>query len=112
LTSPHSESLSTVSQFIHIYHVVPCAHKPFTVDANAQMALLQFISAGIDTVRVPTSVHADHLITAKHGDRLDLAEAEEVNREVYKFLESACAKVGFDFGPAGGDLSICCEDGD
>lgn len=57
------------------------------------MALLQFISAGLDTVKVPTSVHADHLITAKHGDVRDLAEAEVVNREVYKFLESACAKV-------------------
>jgi accessory gene regulator protein AgrB len=62
-------------------------------DANAQMALLQFISAGLSTVRVPTSVHADHLITAKHGDRVDMIEAERVNKEVYKFLESACAKV-------------------
>jgi aconitate hydratase len=63
-------------------------------DANAQMALLQFISAGLKTVLVPTSVHSDHLITAKHGDKLDLAEAERVNKEVYAFLESACAKVG------------------
>jgi aconitase A len=62
-------------------------------DANAQMALLQFISGGLSTVRVPTSVHADHLITAKHGDRVDMLEAERVNKEVYKFLESACAKV-------------------
>lgn len=68
-------------------------HRP-TLDANAQMALLQFISAGLKTVQVPTSVHSDHLITAKHGDKLDLAEAERVNKEVYAFLESACAKVG------------------
>jgi hypothetical protein len=63
------------------------------IDANAQMALLQFISAGLKTVQVPTSVHSDHLITAKNGDKLDLAEAERVNKEVYAFLESASAKV-------------------
>ncbi|KAH8082375.1 putative aconitate hydratase [Filobasidium floriforme] len=73
-------------------------------DANAQMALLQFISAGLSTVRVPTSVHADHLITAKHGDRVDMVEAERVNKEVYKFLESACAKYGIAFWRPGSGI--------
>ena len=62
-------------------------------DANAQMALLQFISAGISRVRTPTSVHADHLIQAHKGAKADLEAAIEANREVYDFLESACAKV-------------------
>jgi aconitate hydratase len=36
-------------------------------DATAQMALLQFMSAGIPKVRVPSTVHCDHLILAKDG---------------------------------------------
>lgn len=58
------------------------------------MALLQFISAGISRVRTPTSVHTDHLIQAHKGSVADLQAAIETNREVYDFLESACAKVG------------------
>jgi aconitase A len=79
--------------------------QPFpNIDANAQMALLQFISAGLKTVQVPTSVHSDHLITAKNGDKLDLAEAERVNKEVYAFLESASAKVSRAVGDRRGFL--------
>jgi aconitate hydratase len=36
-------------------------------DATAQMALLQFMSAGIPTVAVPSTVHCDHLIQAEVG---------------------------------------------
>ena len=36
-------------------------------DATAQMALLQFMSAGIPQVAVPSTVHCDHLILAEHG---------------------------------------------
>lgn len=36
-------------------------------DATAQMALLQFMSAGIPKVAVPTTVHCDHLIRAERG---------------------------------------------
>ena len=32
-------------------------------DATAQMALLQFMSAGIPQVAVPSTVHGDHLIS-------------------------------------------------
>ena len=38
-------------------------------DATAQMAILQFISAGKPTVAVPTTVHCDHLIRARVGRR-------------------------------------------
>src|SRR5690554_1966422 len=34
-------------------------------DATAQMALLQFMTAGLEKVASPTTVHCDHLIQAK-----------------------------------------------
>ena len=43
-------------------------------DATAQMALLQFTSAGIPKVAVPSTVHCDHLIQAEVGAREDLAQ--------------------------------------
>ena len=43
-------------------------------DATAQMAVLQFISSGLPTTAVPTTIHCDHLIEgttapqeARHG---------------------------------------------
>src|SRR5690606_7348691 len=36
-------------------------------DATAQMALLQFMSAGKKKVAVPSTVHCDHLIQAEIG---------------------------------------------
>ncbi|KAM0756199.1 putative aconitate hydratase [Meredithblackwellia eburnea MCA 4105] len=73
-------------------------------DANAQMALLQFMSAGLPRVRTPSSVHVDHLITAKNGAALDLAAAIHTNKEVYDFLESACAKYGIAYWKAGAGI--------
>jgi len=66
-------------------------------DATAQMALLQFMTAGLGQVAVPTTVHCDHLIQAHTDARSDLAAAEESNREVYDFLRSVSAKycIGF-----------------
>ena len=55
-------------------------------DATAQMALLQFINAGKETVAVPSTVHCDHLIQAYKGAGPDIATATESNREVYDFL--------------------------
>ena len=34
-------------------------------DATAQMAWLQFMTAGLDEVAVPTTTHCDHLIQAR-----------------------------------------------
>lgn len=48
-------------------------------DATAQMALLQFMSAGIPSVAVPTTVHCDHLIVAQSGGKEDLARAIVLN---------------------------------
>ena len=72
-------------------------------DATAQMALLQFMTAGLPTTAVPSTVHCDHLIMAKVGARIDLGVAIDDNREVYDFLTSVSAKYGIGFwGPGSG----------
>ncbi|KAI7830105.1 aconitate hydratase [Kickxella alabastrina] len=72
-------------------------------DATAQMALLQFMSAGIPDVAVPSSVHCDHLILGENGADSDLARAKDVNKEVYDFLATTCAKYNLGFwGPGSG----------
>ncbi len=72
-------------------------------DATAQMALLQFMTAGLPEVAVPSTVHCDHLIQAKVDAKTDLLAAESGNKEVYDFLESVSAKYGIGFwGPGSG----------
>ena len=73
-------------------------------DATAQMALLQFISIGNPSVAVPTTIHCDHLIRAQEGAKKDLLVAENNNREVYDFLESAAAKYGIGFWKPGSGI--------
>ncbi|MFZ8876236.1 MAG: aconitase family protein, partial [Ilumatobacteraceae bacterium] len=51
-------------------------------DATAQMALLQFMTAGLPEAAVPSTVHCDHLIQAKVGASIDLGVAVDTNREV------------------------------
>lgn len=72
-------------------------------DATAQMAMLQFMQAGIDHVRVPSTIHCDHLIQAYQGAMADTKAAITTNKEVYDFLESASQKYGIGFwGPGAG----------
>ena len=72
-------------------------------DATAQMALLQFMTAGLPRTAVPSTVHCDHLILAKVGAKIDLGVAISDNREVYDFLKSVSAKYGIGFwGPGSG----------
>ena len=73
-------------------------------DATAQMALLQFTTAGKPRTAVPSSVHCDHLITARDGAGTDLPKALEENKEVYAFLESVAAKYGIDFWKPGAGI--------
>jgi len=73
-------------------------------DATAQMALLQFMMAGKDRVAVPSTVHCDHLIQAKESARADLAQAKDVNGEVYDFLESVSNKYGIGFWKPGAGI--------
>jgi aconitate hydratase len=72
-------------------------------DATAQMALLQFMTAGLPEVAAPSTVHCDHLIQAKVGATIDLGVAVDTNKEVYDFLRSVSAKYGIGFwGPGSG----------
>lgn len=73
-------------------------------DATAQMAILQFMTAGRKEVAVPTTVHCDHLIRAKVGAIKDLAVAEDTNHEVYEFLASAANKYGMGFWKPGSGI--------
>jgi len=73
-------------------------------DATAQMALLQFSTAGRTKVAVPSTVHCDHLIQAKVGAKADLATANEVNKEVYDFLSSISNKYGIGFWKPGAGI--------
>uniref|UniRef100_A0A7E4W1X0 Aconitate hydratase, mitochondrial n=1 Tax=Panagrellus redivivus TaxID=6233 RepID=A0A7E4W1X0_PANRE len=73
-------------------------------DATAQMAMLQFISSGLPTVAVPSTIHCDHLIEAQVGGAKDLARAKDINSEVYKFLASAGNKYGVGFWKPGSGI--------
>src|SRR5256714_1405048 len=73
-------------------------------DATAQMALLQFTTAGLPTVAVPTTVHCDHLIQARVGAEADLSAALDANSEVYDFLRSVSRKYGIGFWRPGSGI--------
>ena len=73
-------------------------------DATAQMAWLQFMTAGLDEVAVPTTTHCDHLIQAREDGKRDLLAASENNEEVYDFLESVCARYGAGFWKPGSGI--------
>ena len=73
-------------------------------DATAQMAWLQFMTAGLDEVKVPTTTHCDHLITARTDARRDLMAALSGNDEVYEFLRSVCARYGSGFWKPGSGI--------
>src|SRR5689334_1146123 len=73
-------------------------------DATAQMALLQFMTAGLPEVAVPSTVHCDHLIQAKAGAQPDLRFALDINSEVYEFLRSVAARYGIGFWKPGSGI--------
>ncbi|OAV43489.1 aconitate hydratase [Lewinella sp. 4G2] len=73
-------------------------------DATAQMALLQFMMAGRTEVAVPSTVHCDHLIQAKVGADVDLAVANDVNKEVYDFLSTVSDKYNIGFWKPGAGI--------
>lgn len=73
-------------------------------DATAQMALLQFMSAGIPKVAVPSTVHCDHLILAEVNASTDLANSNKENAEVYQFLANVSNKYGIGFWKPGAGI--------
>ncbi len=73
-------------------------------DATAQMALLQFMQAGRPKVAVPSTVHCDHLITAKSGAKVDLPFGNAESKEVFDFLGSVSNKYGIGFWKPGAGI--------
>ncbi|WFD35757.1 aconitate hydratase [Malassezia cuniculi] len=99
LDDPHNQEIERGSTYLRLRpDRVACQ------DATAQMALLQFMSAGLPETAVPTTVHCDHLIAARTGGVEDLARAKEVNKEVYDFLATCTAKYGIGFWKPGSGI--------
>ncbi|KAK2734798.1 Aconitate hydratase mitochondrial [Myotisia sp. PD_48] len=99
LDDPHGQEIKRGSSYLKLRpDRVACQ------DATAQMAILQFMSAGMPSVATPSSVHCDHLIEAQLGGDKDLARANEINKEVYDFLSTSCAKYNIGFWKPGSGI--------
>lgn len=80
-----------------------------SLDASAQMALLQFMLSGMTTTAVPSSIHCDHLIEAYKGADADVRASLVTNHEIFEFLESAARKYGIAFWrPGSGECQLVC----
>ncbi|KAK4531309.1 hypothetical protein CCYA_CCYA07G2166 [Cyanidiococcus yangmingshanensis] len=99
LVEPETAELVRGKSYLHLH-----PDRVAMQDATAQMATLQFMSAGIPRVQVPTTIHCDHLITAQSGAKEDLEKAIAQNREVYDFLSTAAAKYGIGFWKPGSGI--------
>lgn len=99
LSEPDNQEIEPGKSFLKLYPDRVAIH-----DANATMALLQFISAGIDKVAIPTTIHTDHLTMAEKGAEIDLAAAKINHKEVFEFLASASAKYNIGFWKPGSGI--------
>jgi aconitate hydratase len=68
------------------------------------MAIIQFMSAGLDSAAVPTTVHCDHLIVSREGQDVDLPKALNTHQEVYNFLSSAAKRYNMGFWKPGAGI--------
>src|SRR5580692_8120288 len=73
-------------------------------DALAQIVALQFMTAGLDEVVVPTTVHCDHLIRARIDADVDLHSALDTNAEVYDFLRAVSDRYRIGFWEPGSGI--------
>jgi len=73
-------------------------------DVTGQMVMLQFMQAGLEQTFLPTTVHCDHLIRAEVQGDIDMKVSLDENSEVFKFLQSACAKFGCGFWKPGAGI--------
>jgi len=73
-------------------------------DVTGQMVMLQFMQAGLKQTSLPTTVHCDHLIRAEVQGDVDMKVSLDENSEVFKFLQSACAKFGCGFWKPGAGI--------
>jgi aconitate hydratase len=69
-----------------------------------QTGMLQFMQTGLDRVRVPATIHCDHLIEARGDGASDLRESLAENGEIYDFLRSAAARFGAGFWEPGAGI--------
>lgn len=100
LDDPHGQDIERGTSYLKLRpDRVACQ------DATAQMAILQFMSAGMPSVATPTTVHCDHLIEAQVGGEKDLNRAKDINKEVYDFLSTSCAKYNIGFWRPGVSLA-------
>ena len=107
LDDPEESLLSNTQHGFHIRGNANLKLKPDRVamqDASAQMALLQFMSCGLPSSAIPTSIHCDHMIVGERGADVDLPQSLTGNKEVYDFLESAAKKYGIEFWPPGAGI--------
>jgi aconitate hydratase len=80
-----------------------CPDRVIFQDVLAQTGMLQFMQSGHTRVAVPTTIHCDHLIQARHESQRDLRDSLAENDEVYSFLRQVAAKYGAGFwGPGAG----------
>ena len=73
-------------------------------DVTGQMVMLQFMQAELNRTSLPTTVHCDHLIRAEVQGDVDMKVSLDENSEVFKFLQSACAKYGCGFWKPGAGI--------
>jgi aconitate hydratase len=73
-------------------------------DVTGQMVMLQFMQAELKQTFLPTTVHCDHLIRAEVQGDIDMKVSLDENSEVFKFLQSACAKYGCGFWKPGAGI--------
>ncbi len=99
LADPEHQELAPGKAYLALY-----PDRVAMQDATAQMALLQFMQAGLPEVAVPTTVHCDHLIQARTGAAADMKMALSENSEVYEFLRSVSAKYGIGFWQPGAGI--------
>src|SRR5205807_2153347 len=99
LAQPDSQPLQRGRSYAELY-----PDRVAMQDATAQMALLQFMTAGLPEVAVPTTVHCDHLSRARVGAGPDMTAALEANEEVYEFLRTVSAKYGIGFWKPGSGI--------
>ncbi|MBI4666060.1 MAG: aconitate hydratase [Nitrospinae bacterium] len=99
LDKPETQSLAPGKSYLKLR-----PDRVIMQDATAQMALLQFMSAGIPKTAAPATVHCDHLIRAYKGWDSDLAAANTENAEVYEFLRTTCARYGIGFWKPGSGI--------
>ena len=107
LEKPEESLLSNSENGNHIRGNATLKLKPDRVamqDASAQMALLQFMSCGLPSTAVPTSIHCDHMVVGERGADVDLPASIVGNKEVFDFLESAAKKYGIEFWPPGAGI--------